>query len=235
MSPWCLAFDLDDTLYLERDYVRSGFECVGQWAAKWLGIPDFRDRAWRLFEQGHRGDIFDCVMRQAGSDPRHALIEHLVWLYRTHVPAITLLPDAAEFLETLDGSTGAAVITDGPMTSQSLKVEALGLDRIATPVVLTDRWGAEFAKPHVRAFEHVQEFWRDRAAKFVYVGDNPVKDFTGPKALGWTTVRVRRPGGIHCAVENLETCRPDFDVSDMLALPAILGLQQRGCARVGVT
>lgn len=224
MSRWCLAFDLDDTLYLERDYVRSGFAHVGRWAAKWLDIADLGERAWNLFEQGHRGDIFDRVIRQVGSEPRQALIEHLLWLYRTHVPAIALLPDAAEFLNTLDASTGVALITDGPMSSQSLKVEVLALGRIARPVVLTDRWGAGFAKPHVRAFEYVQECWRDPAAKFVFVGDNPVKDFAGPKALGWTTVRIRRSGGIHCGVENLETCRPDFEVSDMHALRDSLGL-----------
>ena len=27
-----LVFDIDDTLYLERDYVRSGFGAAGRWA-----------------------------------------------------------------------------------------------------------------------------------------------------------------------------------------------------------
>jgi hypothetical protein len=37
----CAVFDIDDTLYLERDYVRSGFEAVGRWAVKWIQIEDF--------------------------------------------------------------------------------------------------------------------------------------------------------------------------------------------------
>src|SRR5207302_9076607 len=40
MNELCVVFDIDDTLYLERDYVRSGFRAVGTWAEQWLRIPD---------------------------------------------------------------------------------------------------------------------------------------------------------------------------------------------------
>ena len=41
MNHLCVVFDIDDTLYLERDYVLSGFAAVGPWARDWLAIPDF--------------------------------------------------------------------------------------------------------------------------------------------------------------------------------------------------
>ncbi|MGQ9635778.1 MAG: HAD family hydrolase, partial [Bryobacteraceae bacterium] len=66
MSQPFVAFDLDDTLYLERDYVRSGFEAVGEWAKERLGIGDFTQRAWRWFQQGRRGDIFNQVLVEIG-------------------------------------------------------------------------------------------------------------------------------------------------------------------------
>ena len=58
--------DVDDTLYLERDYVRSGFRAVGQWAAEassvWTESPS---SAWQLFlEAGGAApitDAFDAV------------------------------------------------------------------------------------------------------------------------------------------------------------------------------
>ena len=38
-----LVLDIDDTLYLERDYVRSGFKCVGEWVNDRLGLSEFSE------------------------------------------------------------------------------------------------------------------------------------------------------------------------------------------------
>jgi putative hydrolase of the HAD superfamily len=40
----CVVFDVDDTLYLERDYVRSGFDSVGAWLQRDSGVVGFSDR-----------------------------------------------------------------------------------------------------------------------------------------------------------------------------------------------
>ena len=40
------------------------------------------------------------------------------------------------------------------------------------------------------------------AAECVYVADNPTKDFAAPRALGWHTVRIRRPGGLHAGLAH---------------------------------
>lgn len=45
------VFDIDDTLYLERDYVRSGFRAVGEWARDRFGCDDFAARCWSRFEE----------------------------------------------------------------------------------------------------------------------------------------------------------------------------------------
>lgn len=42
-----VIFDLDDTLFLERDFVRSGFAAVGRWMARTIGISNF-DRTLSL-------------------------------------------------------------------------------------------------------------------------------------------------------------------------------------------
>ena len=39
---WVVTFDLDDTLYLERDFVRSGFAAVGAWLATERGYAASR-------------------------------------------------------------------------------------------------------------------------------------------------------------------------------------------------
>ena len=213
----CLVFDLDDTLYLEREYVRSGFEAVGAWAARHLGITDFSDRAWRLFEGGHRGVVFDVLLRESGWNPSPVLIAQMVEVYRTHSPRISALPDAIDCLSSFHGTGILALISDGPPTSQQLKLRALKLEQFFDIVIFTGVWDQTFAKPHPRSFELVAKLapW-DR--RFIYVADNPGKDFIAPAALGWKTVRVRRPSGLHAHVDALPGAGADIEMADLWGL-----------------
>src|SRR3546814_13775930 len=85
-----VVLDLDDTLYLERDYVRSGFKAVEQWLALERAAAGFSDTCWRLFEGGHRGDIFDQGLLELGLDSHAELVAQLVTVYREHHPDIAL-------------------------------------------------------------------------------------------------------------------------------------------------
>ena len=192
----CLVFDVDDTLYLERDYVRSGFWAVDRWARVHLGVAGVFERAWERFESGHRRTIFDEVVAELSLDP--ASIGTMVEVYRSHDPEISLLADSMAALETA-ASNGApiAVVTDGPAASQWGKVRALGLDRWASLTVVTADLGPGRGKPHPAAFELVQDRLGHCGPDCAYVADNPAKDFAAPAALGWRTVRVRRVGSLH--------------------------------------
>jgi putative hydrolase of the HAD superfamily len=215
----CAVFDVDDTLYLERDYVRSGFEAVGRWAAKWLQIRDFRERCWAKFISGSRGSIFNEVLSESGRAADPKLVSALVEIYRTHMPSIALALDAAEALMAISRRAAIAVISDGPIVSQSRKAEALKLACYAAPIIFTEGLGGEFRKPHPKAFEELMR--RRPASMYVYIADNPVKDFTAPKRLGWITVRIRRPGGLHYSLENGDIV-PDWEMPDCTELPGVL-------------
>lgn len=192
-----IVLDIDDTLYLERDYVRSGFDAVDRWARHELGIEDFGPQAWASFEAGHRETIFDEVLKNCGRANDDAVVTELVARYRTHAPSISLAPDAHAALDRWSGAVEMAAVTDGPVSSQQAKSRALALDRWIAPVVYTGALGHGRGKPHPAAFELVQESLGVNGKRCVYVADNPAKDFKAPKALGWRTVRVRRHLGLH--------------------------------------
>jgi len=215
----CAVFDIDDTLYLERDYVRSGFEAVGRWAAKWIHIDDFAERCWSSFKAGRRRSVFDEVLRQSGKQPTAELVSALVEIYRTHTPSIMLAADASRALSAISRIASISVVSDGPVASQSRKVEALGLDSLAAPIILTGVFGSDFRKPHLKGFGLVMQSWP--GSVYFYIADNPLKDFAAPKQLGWTTIRVRRLGGLHYAVENPEITL-DHEMSDCSLLPQVL-------------
>jgi putative hydrolase of the HAD superfamily len=190
-----IVFDLDDTLYLERDFVRSGFAAVDRWVSDRFAISGFFDRAWALFEGGRRGDIFDCALTELTIRVSPELIRHLIDVYRKHAPSIELAADAEEALAALCPRHTAALLTDGFGTTQARKVLALGLAERLRPIIYTDELGSGMQKPHPQGFLAIQNEFGLPARNFIYVADNPSKDFIGPRGLGWKTVRVRRPEG----------------------------------------
>jgi putative hydrolase of the HAD superfamily len=215
----CVVFDVDDTLYPEHDYVVSGFRAVGRWAERWLSIGDFDSRCLDLFDQGRRGNIFNEALRACGRLPVPDLISGLVAIYRSHQPQIGMFDDAATAIREGSSKWPVAIITDGPVISQSLKCEALGLFSLARPVVLTGTMGEGFHKPQPQAFKYVAS--QVQAARYVYVADNPAKDFAAPRELGWISVRIRRKGGLHYDRSN-DTVVPDFELPDCSDLSTIL-------------
>ena len=219
-----VVLDLDDTLYLERDYVRSGFGAVAEHlASQWdVDAEHVREHLWQRFTGGERGNHFDELVAGDPSLRDRVHVPDLVEVYRHHVPDIQLLPGMEALLGKLRASgLRTGVISDGALASQQAKVGALGIDRLVDgPVVLTDVWGREGWKPHPRAFLHVQEAWGLAAERLVYVGDNPHKDFDAPHALGWACVRLRLPGQLHSNAEDRVV--PDLTVTSVAALVGAL-------------
>jgi len=194
-----VVFDLDDTLYLEREYVLSGFRSVAESIADAsLPADEMYQFLERDFASGVRGDAFDRMLAAFPALAARRTAAELTQLYRAHSPRIGLESSRSRLLDVL-GRHGIklGLITDGPVASQSGKIAALGLSGYFDPMILTDAWGVEFRKPHPRAFEAVMRQWSLEPEQLVYAGDNPLKDFHAPRALGWQTVRLRIEGQLH--------------------------------------
>jgi putative hydrolase of the HAD superfamily len=174
---------------------------VGRAALAAWDIADFASLAWQAFLDGERDNIFDRTLTDLGVWHTADDIARLVRVYRTHLPQISLLPDARNALDELQRlGVGLAVLTDGPVESQTAKVQALGLRTYTDAIVLTDAFGPEYRKPSRRGFQHIASV--TGAQTFAYVADNPTKDFAAPKQLDWATIRVRRRDGLHASCLN---------------------------------
>jgi putative hydrolase of the HAD superfamily len=215
-DPGVVVLDIDDTLYLERDYVRSGLCAVSEWATAELGLSGVFDQAWSEFERGRRGDIFDRALRLLRHAPDDDLVARMVAIYRQHEPAIALVEDARRFLAGDRARRDIAVVSDGPLESQRAKARALGLDRWADPIILTAAYGKEYCKPSPLAFRFIQDRFGLDARACWYVADNPAKDFGGPRSLGWHTVRISRPGGLHLEDRSGPDVEAEIDTMDRL-------------------
>jgi putative hydrolase of the HAD superfamily len=217
-----VVFDLDDTLYPESDFVHSGFAAVDAWLLANHGVEGFDAHARALFAAGHRGRIFDEVLKilPAPAD----LVPTLVEVYRSHRPQLRLFSDADAILDWLGGEhLQSALITDGFSQVQRAKIEALGLrSRIGSCIITDDLGGREFWKPHQEAFRRIMAARPGLADGFLYIADNPRKDFIAPRQLGWRTLRIRRPAGEHANYEATPEETSDGDIFTLASLPELL-------------
>ena len=58
-----ILFDLDDTLYLERDFVKSGFKAVASFIQNDNGMDEdiVYCNLWSIFKTGKRRKIYFCL------------------------------------------------------------------------------------------------------------------------------------------------------------------------------
>ena len=188
-----VLFDLDDTLYSEKEYVRSGYRA----AAKVLPqVENFAERLWAAFEA--KKNAFDEVLRQEGIPAEDWLVP-LLQAYRYHKPDIHLYAGVEAMLRSLRAQgIGLGMITDGRSEGQRAKIEALGLAPLFDCIIVTDELGGvQFRKPNERAYRMMQSFFDVPFEAMAYVGDNASKDFKAPEALGMRSIWFRNPDGIY--------------------------------------
>ena len=218
-----VIFDLDDTLYLEQDYVFSGFAAVAEWCQRELGVDsqDVRAELKQLFNDGVRGDTFNRWLERRGL-PAEKWVTTMVNVYRRHNPQIRPFPHIAEMLTVLANATRLALISDGDEAVQRGKLEALKLASHFDDITFTDSLGRAAWKPSPLAFLALAERQRVPAERVVYVADNPLKDFRAAREAGMKSIRFRHPLGIYrCLEPRHADDAPDWEVDasdDLISL-----------------
>jgi putative hydrolase of the HAD superfamily len=180
-SETVFVFDLDDTLYQESDYQASGFREILRQIERIYG-KNLKRELDSLIQHGSP-DVLHGLCAAAGLP--ESVKQTLLWIYRLHMPNISLSEDARAAISFIrENSAGFAILTDGRSFSQRAKLSALGLADV--PVYISEEYGDQ--KPsHLR----LEAVMRDMPNKqYVYVADNPKKDFVAPNRLGWKTIGV---------------------------------------------
>ncbi len=163
-----VVFDLDDTLFPEIEYVKSGFRAI----SNYYNDKNLYDKLYGLFNADKLN-----VYQRAGFTKEEC--NKCIEIYRSHMPKLSLDNEVAGvLLELRNRGYLLGIITDGRPEGQWNKIRALGLDRIMNCIIITDEiFGIDFRKPSPKAFELIKEKLNVEFDEMVYVGDNPAKDF----------------------------------------------------------
>ena len=218
-----VLFDLDDTLYLEQDFVISGFRAVAGWLAGRFGL-DREELFGRLagwFLQGVRGNTFDMLLDSLSLE--HGLLDEMIMVYREHEPDISPCPEVPGVLAALAGRCSLGLVTDGFAGTQRRKLGALGLGEYFSALIISDELPGKVRKPNSLPYQAALEKLGASPDKAVYVADNPGKDFLGARRAGLPSVRVRRPLGLYSKLEPADGMHaPDLETVDLVELASLL-------------
>lgn len=209
------VFDLDDTLYKEVDYRNSGFSFIHS-----------------QIKELYKKDVSECINKAilSGDDVLVSVCKKLnlpmstkdsfLWMYRNHMPKIHLSDGAEELIIKLRRNLiQVAIITDGRAISQRNKLKSLGL--IDIEALISEEFGD--LKPQTNRFKYLMKKY-NKEKKYIYIGDNPKKDFLMPKKLGWITIGIKDNGSnIHPQNLDLpEEYQPKIWVNDFKELIDLL-------------
>jgi putative hydrolase of the HAD superfamily len=184
-----IVFDLDDTLYEEITFVRSGFRAVANYLSPILKIAQEHILVGLNAElRIQREKVFDRFLMKQGFKSQK-IIKNCVSVYRGHEPCLSLYPEARACLARLH-EYPIYIVTDGNQLVQRKKFYALGLELLVRRCFFTYAHGLHRCKPSPYCFEKICDLERVAPPSVVYIADNPHKDFVGIKPFGFQTIRV---------------------------------------------
>lgn len=220
-----VVFDLDDTLYDEIEYCKSGFRAVAEFLAEQhetLHSEHIFNALWDQFSTGNRKKTFNIALDQLGINFDGELIEELVNVYRNHIPAIQLPQDSENVLSELKAKYTLALITDGFLPAQQYKVKSLGIDKFFKCIIYTEQLGREFWKPSPAGFEKIIQILNTKPENMAYISDNEKKDFIAPNKLGFYTIQLIRPARLHTKISTEPDGHAQHVIHKISQLPAFL-------------
>lgn len=176
-----LVLDLDDTLYLEKDYFLSGVDSVSKEIKK---LYKKNIKRILLAAKKNNKDIWReaCI----SLDLPISCKESFIWMYRLHEPKIKLNSKILKFLrEKQKNLRKIVILTDGRSIAQRKKIINLGLENL--PSYISEEYNSK--KPALLRFKLIMKKYKN--CEYIYVGDNSSKDFIAPNKLGWVTIGIK--------------------------------------------
>lgn len=202
-----VAFDLDDTLFSEIEFVQSSWRYIAKCLSAKYGLP----YSVMIEKMANSDNAFDALDSYLNDNLNFSRIENIKWMidtYRNHIPDIILSDEAVNILRKLaDKGHTIAIVTDGRSITQRNKIRSLGLDRYvaADNILISEEIGGD--KLSGTPFKKLDQLMSSTKC---YVGDNPAKDFYWPNKLGWTTIMLLDSGNnIH--PQTLSDIEPEYN------------------------
>lgn len=221
-----IVFDLDDTLYDEINFVKSGFKAVCSYFSLKYKLNEelFYSKMIEFLDKDGRGKVFDNVLEYFDIFNK-TNVKRSISLYRTHIPKITLKKEAIAILEHFNSKNiPLYLVTDGNKLVQYNKILALDIEKYLKKAFITHRYGIQHSKPSPYCFLKIAKNEKVNNSDIVYIGDNVNKDFVGIKPLGFRTIKIEN-GMFKNAIKSDEY-QAEYNIKNLDELKNIIRKQK---------
>jgi len=183
-----IIFDLDETLYNETTFVRSGFLSVSSYISMKFKLKKkiIFQKLQHFLKVYGRGKVFDYLCEDLKIK---CSVKKLINVYRSHNPKISIRKDSKYILNYLS-NFNKYIITDGKYSVQKKKINALKIRHFFKKIFYTDFYGQSYVKPSIKCFKIIKDIENVSWNKIIYVADNPYKDFVNCNKKGILTIRI---------------------------------------------
>lgn len=177
-------FDLDDTLYSKKEYLRSGYHAVAEL------LPQVKNAFNKMCVAFEKGQLpVETVLHEEGIYTDE-LRDKCLNAIRDHKPAIRLYDGVEEVFRELHMQKKViGIITDGDPKVQNGKIDSLGLRSLVDEILITDELAGNgdvkaFRRPNDLAYLIMKRRLDVPCRNTAWVGDDKNTDFIAPNKLG---------------------------------------------------
>lgn len=224
LSLKAIVFDLDDTLYSQKDFKESGLAATASWLAEQHRYSFEQTR--RTFQKilADKGPSHPYIFNDFVAELKlsEQLIPQMVAVFRNHSPKISCFPGVNSMLARLKKNYLLGILTDGILPVQQNKIKALDLES-KVDVCLCSA-SLQLEKPAPELFAWFEQRFDLQGRQLVYVADNPTKDFIGARKRAWRTVRVLT--GEHAEMVAKPGYDADTTINRMTDLESLIAVRR---------
>jgi putative hydrolase of the HAD superfamily len=184
-----IIFDLDDTLYLRKDFVFNGLNNVADLIFirnKHLKKNKIFNELKKLYFNQKNSKIFNDYIKK--KKIKNIKIKECINAYRYGKNIIKIYPEAKNILQTYKNKI--YLITDGNKKVQIYKIRLLKIKKFFKKIFITNVYGIKYQKPSMFCFKKIKKIENCEYNNMIYIGDNPTKDFINCNKAGMKTIRL---------------------------------------------
>ncbi|HVG14942.1 MAG TPA: HAD family hydrolase [Chitinophagaceae bacterium] len=202
------VFDLDDTLFMEIDFLKSAFRHISTKLASHIGKDIYEEMLAKYYK---KENVFQWMLDHHKESLNNFHLQWLIKEYQEHIPSIKLSEEVAALLHKIKSlHLPAGLITDGRSITQRNKLRALGIENYFADIIISEEFG--FEKPNEKNYLYFKNKYP--GSEFYFFGDNTSKDFIVPAQLGWKTICLKNIGN-HIHPQSFDKGPlPDFIISN---------------------
>lgn len=210
-----LIFDVDDTLYIEKDYIRSGFTLLCK-VLKAKGVEADVDSFVACFST-NASEAIEKYLKSLRCYTE-ALHKELLQLHREHIPNIQPFPNVEPLLQKLKAmGIPLGIISDGTALAQNNKLIGLGLKHYFDYIVFSDALGgAHCRKPCDVSFRYIQKQMQIPFENMLYIGDNCDRDFYPVNHLGMRGLQLLNEKGVYYGKQYPNHAKDYYEIEKII-------------------